>query len=447
MTDLSRDLTPPSPWLDLDAYVALPRLGALTLSPDGSTLLCAVQALDAEKTAYTSSLWRVDPAGERAATRYTRSVQGEAAAGFLPDGSLLFTSKRDVPAAGEDAPKKSTTALWCLPAGGGEAYVLARRDGGWGQVLTTPDADTVVLSVLMHRGAEDEEADAALREARQKKKVSALLHTGYPVRYWDHDLGAETTRLKVATLNGEGDKKLDDLRDLTGDVGRAVEDAVLSRDGRTVVATWGVAGRGGETASELVAIDVVTGERRVLASSPDHEFGSPVISDDSRTVVCVRVQKSTPTSPPVPRLYVIDLATGQGRVLADDWDRWPSPVAFSPDGATVYATADEDGAAPIFAVSVADATPRRLTEDGAHSSVVRSPDGSTLFALRASYLSPGEVVAVDVASGSRRCSGRRCSTRLSRVRSSGSKPRPPTASGCRAGWCCRRARRPTTQHR
>ena len=404
MTEISHPTTDTaaSPWLDLDTYVATPRLGGLTLSPDGSTLLCSVQGLNSDKTQYTSSLWRVDPQGQRPAARYTRSVQGEAAAGFLPDGSLLFTSKRDVPAAGEDAPKKSTTALWCLPAGGGEAYVLARRDGGWGEVLTSPESDTVELGVLMHAGVDDEEADADKREARSKKKVSAILHDGYPVRFWDHDLGPETTRLKVATLGGDGDRTLEDLRDLTGDVGRSVKTATLSRDGRILVVVWGVPGARGETTLQLELVDVASGDRRTLAASDDHEFGSPVISDDGATVVCMRSRRSTSETAPDRHLWLIDVASGEGRLLAEGWDRWPTPVAFSPDGATVYATADEDGAGPVFAVEVTSGEVRRLTQEGTHTSVLRSPDGGTLYALRASYASPGEIVAIDVAEGASR---------------------------------------------
>ncbi|SDZ06138.1 alpha/beta fold hydrolase [Tessaracoccus flavus] len=343
----------------------------------------------------------VQPAhGERATSRYTRSVEGEAASGFLPDGSLLFTSKRDVPASGEEPPKKSTTALWCLPAGGGEAYVLARRDGGWGDVLTSPESDTVVVGVLMHAGVDGEEADAELREKRTKKKINAILHSGHPVRYWDHDLGPESTRLKVASLGGtEGERTLEDLRDLTGDVGRAVRGATLSRDGRSLAVEWGVAGSRGETTTQLELIDVASGQRRTVAVDPGYEFGSPVFSDDSRTLVCVRSARSTAERAPRPTLWIIDVASGHGRPLAEDWDRWPSPVAFSPDGSTVYALADEDGACPVFAVDVASGDVRRLTGDGAHSSVVRSPDGSRLYALRTSYAHPGEVVAIDAASG------------------------------------------------
>ncbi len=387
-----------SPWHDLEAYALTPRLTGLTLSPDGTRLLCSVQSPNHDATSYTTALWRLDPRDEQPPVRFTRSVQGEAVAGFLPDGSVLFTSKRDVPAETATAPKETTTALWCLPASGGEAYVIARRDGGWGQVLTSPDSNTVVLGALVHAGVEDDEADAEKREQRRTKKVNAILHDGYPVRYWDHDLGPEATRLKVASAEGDGELRLDGLRDLTGDVGRALDTSVLSRDGSTVVAEWRVAQPRGEVTTTLVAIDVVSGERRTIAEADDAEFGSPVISDDSATVACVWHRQSTPQQSPDSRIWLVDLTTGEGRFLAEDWDRWPTPVAFSPDGATLYATADEDGAGPVFAIDVTSGEVSRLTAEGTWSSVVRSPDGDTLYGLRSSWSSPGEVVALDVAS-------------------------------------------------
>ena len=54
------DTTAASPWHDLDAYIATPRLTGLTLSPDGASLVVSVQGPDADVTGYTTALWRVD---------------------------------------------------------------------------------------------------------------------------------------------------------------------------------------------------------------------------------------------------------------------------------------------------------------------------------------------------------------------------------------------------
>ena len=45
------------------------------------------------------------------------------------------------------------------------------------------------------------EAEAKLRALRKKKKVSAILHEGYPVRFWDHDLGPAQPHLLALDLD------------------------------------------------------------------------------------------------------------------------------------------------------------------------------------------------------------------------------------------------------
>lgn len=396
MTDTST-----SPWADLEAYATTPRLTGLTISHDGARLVAAVQVPDADDTAYTTALWAIDPAGERPASRLTRSVKGEAAAAFLRDGSLVFTSKRAVPADGPDKPSDLTNALWCLPADGGEAYVLDSRNGGYGSILTAVN-DTAVTGVLMFDGVANDEDDADKRQRRSKRKVSAILHDGYPVRYWDHDLGPEHLRLRACNVTGDGDHRLDIVRDLTGDVGPALGEAALSRNGATLVAEWNERQRRGVTWGSLVRIDLADGSRSVIAKADDSEFTSPVVSDDGRFVVAVRSTLSTPERAVDSKLWLVDLETGEGRLVAGDWDRWGHPVALSPDNATLYVVADEDGAAPVFAIDLTDGGVRRLTDAGAHSNVVLSPDGATLYALRTSYDNPGDIVAVDTSSGALR---------------------------------------------
>jgi dipeptidyl aminopeptidase/acylaminoacyl peptidase len=60
----------------------------------------------------------------------------------------------------------------------------------------------------------------------------------------------------------------------------------------------------------------------------------------------------------------------------------------------VYFSADERGHSPVYRVEVASGRVTRLTGEGAFGSLCPAPDGS-VFALRASYRSPAEVVRID----------------------------------------------------
>ena len=179
---------------DLREYVAMPRVTALRLAPDGSWLAAVVQTVGGEPPKYLSSIWRIDTAGNREAVRLTRSAEGEASPEFLSDGSLLFASKRPDAEAGkkDGQANKDKPAVWRLPAAGGEAYRVAAPGGGVAGLAAAASEQAFVYAAAVFAGAENTEQDAARRKARAEAGVSAILHEpGGALRYWDHDLVPE----------------------------------------------------------------------------------------------------------------------------------------------------------------------------------------------------------------------------------------------------------------
>src|SRR5918993_5997554 len=83
-----------TPFDSLDDFIALPRVEALALSPDGRTAVLTVAALKKDATAYERSLWAVPTDGAGAPRRLTRSAKGESGAAFTANGDLLFVSAR-----------------------------------------------------------------------------------------------------------------------------------------------------------------------------------------------------------------------------------------------------------------------------------------------------------------------------------------------------------------
>src|SRR3954468_7331756 len=162
----------PTPFADLDAFVALPRVSGLLLSPAGDRLVTAVSTLATDRTSYVSALWEVDPTGRRPARRLTRSAKGESPAAFLPDGSLLFTSSRPDPQAKAD--DDPPAALWLLPAGGGGARAVAVRPGGVQGAVGARDDGRVMLTSATLPGATGTDDDERRRKARTEAKVTAI---------------------------------------------------------------------------------------------------------------------------------------------------------------------------------------------------------------------------------------------------------------------------------
>ncbi|MDH6194739.1 dipeptidyl aminopeptidase/acylaminoacyl peptidase [Mycobacterium frederiksbergense] len=366
---------------DLDDYLALPRVSGLAVSPDGSRLVTTVTAPNGKRTEFVSAIWELDPSAANPARRITHGVKGESAPVFTAGGDLLFVSVR--PGEGDDKPP---AALWRLPAAGGEAFEEVALPGGVTGAVSARAADVSVLAAPLLPLSAGVDDDKARRDARKDNKVSAILHTGYPVRYWDHDLGPEQPHLFDA----------DGPRDLTVDPGAALRETTfdLSADGDFVVTSWRVPGPGAAVRLVLVRIDRATGDRTTIADDPGVDFEHPAIAPDCSAVAFTRETHSTPTCPP--RITLCCMRFGGDPVeLTAEWDRWPSSVAWSADSSMLIVTADDGGRGPIFSVDPATGAVTRLTDDDFTYTDVRPAPGGVIYALRSSYAVPPHPVRID----------------------------------------------------
>jgi dipeptidyl aminopeptidase/acylaminoacyl peptidase len=390
---------------DLDTFLRQPRLGGLALSPDGRRLVVGVATPAPDGKRLRTALWAIDPDGVAPPRQLTRSRPGETSPTFTSDGTLLFTSARPDPDASSDGEKDPPNALWALPPDGGEARLLTAPPAGVGGVEVARDAGTVLVHGSLHPRAATFADDRAFEDAREEAGVTAQLFETYPIRHWDSYLGPRepvrfllpddglTVPAAVDTSPPEGDDPVaatephvvvrgDALREASGD---------LSADGRTYVTSWRRhvrLHRSGpdDLVTDLVAIDVATGERRTVRAE-ERSLEQPRLSPDGTQVAVVADELGTPDRAGRMVLAVIDLATGDLREVATGLDRWPSEPRWLPGGDALVFCADDDGHRAVFRVDLATDEVVRLTASGHHSDLQVGPDGS-LFALRCTVDEP-----------------------------------------------------------
>ena len=358
-------------------FTALGRLTSLTLSLDGARLVATRQEPDAKGAKYISALWEIDPEGRRDAIRLTRSEKGESQPAFRPDGSLLFISARPEPGNDDDA-----AALWELPAVG-EARVVARTSGGVSAPVVARESGTVLVSGSRLPGVVDADADRAARKDRDERKLNHIVHDGFPIRYWDHELGDSWPRLFV--VDGE------EPRDLTGNTRHELLNASvsLSADGRTAATTWRTRLHGGQTRTSPALLDVATGAVTPLASDDDLEYDAPTISPDGRYVAAVRRTRNEFDTPMTYALVVFPAEAGASPVEVPVGDVYPTQLAWSGDSATLVVSGDFHGRGAVLAVAAGTWAVRTVAEDAVYANVCVGPTADTIYALRTTIDRPG----------------------------------------------------------
>ena len=374
---------------DFDAYLRLPRLSGLGASPDGQRLVVSVGRPAPDGKKMHSSLWELDASGDERPRRLTRSAPGESAATFARDGSILFTSSRPDPDRGPDdgADDEEISGLWLLPPNGGEARLLAAPSGGVDAVVAARNADVVVYAASVFPGTRDAASDLERHKARKKAGVDALLFETVPIGHWDSYHGPRERHLFAAPMPA-GEDRIGDPKDLTPDAGISLTEQGfdVTPDGATIVTGWVTSDEIGRTDFGLMAIDRATGEHRRITPE-DSWFDSPACSPDGRWVACVRSDKDVPERVGDATLWLIDLATGDGRDLTPDLDLWPQHPVWSDDGEAIWFTTDRQGAGAVFRHDIGSSTTTLVADDGTFTDLSVHAAGGPV-ALSNSYADP-----------------------------------------------------------
>ncbi len=137
-------------------------------------------------------------------------------------------------------------------------------------------------------------------------------------------------------------------------------------DGRSIV--FGARNAGREEAWStnfdlfLAPIDGSTAPRNLTPGNPAWD-AFPTFSPDGRTLAYTAMQRAGYEADRF-RIVLRQWPDGDERVLTESWDRSPGNLAWSPDGKTLFATADHLGNHALFAIDVASGKVRTVVGRG-----------------------------------------------------------------------------------
>jgi dipeptidyl aminopeptidase/acylaminoacyl peptidase len=381
--------------------LAMDRISDPRPSADGSLVAFTLRSTDLAANKGRTDIWLLD-LKSRTPRRLTSNDAADTNARWAADGrSLLFLSTRG-----------GSSQVYRLSLSGGEPEQVTDLPLDVDGMEVMPGGKGLLVSMAVFPGKSPEETKK-LQDEKAKVKASGRLYDALFVRHWDTWADGTRNHLFVVPL---GSGKATDARDLmkpmvadcpTKPFG-GMEDAAVSPDGKTVVfSARDVGGRESEEAWStnfdlFQAPADGSAAPKKITTNPAWD-AQPLFSPDGKSLVYLAMSRAGYEADRF-RIVVRDLATGKERAIdlrvdeSKRGDRSPAEIAISPDGKTLYATADNVQQKSIFAVDLATGKTRVVVKDGTCGDVRPLPDGRLLYTMN-SLLGPTEIYAVSAAGG------------------------------------------------
>jgi dipeptidyl aminopeptidase/acylaminoacyl peptidase len=369
---------------DARDLIAFDRLANPQVSPDGRSVVFTVSSLDLDANRRRTDLWMVQTDGT-GLRRLTSDPAADTDAAWSPDGeAVYFLSSRS-----------GSTQVWKLPLSGGEAVRITDLPLDVGSFIVSPDGRRLALAMEVYPGTSPADTKKKQDEIA-KNPATGRIYDELFIRHWD--TWADGRRSHVFVVPVDGGEPVDVMKAMDADTPSKPfggnEEYAFTPDGRSIVFGTKDVGRSEAWSTNfdlfVAPIDGSTAPRNLTAANPAWD-AYPSFSPDGKTLAYTAMKRPGYEADRF-RIVLRSWPDGAERLLTESWDRSPGDLQWSPDGRTIYATADDLGNHALFAIDVASGKVRTVVGTG----TVASPqvrDGQLLY-LRDTLAGPAELYSV-----------------------------------------------------
>ena len=374
--------------MTIDDLIGAVRIADPQLSPDGRTVVYTRTTTDRESGRRNADLWTV-PAGGGTPKELIAGDKSETSPRWSPNGrQIAFISTRD----GE-------AQVYVADADGSSARrITDLAKGVQPPLIFSADGSKVAFVSDVYPECADEACNKRRTEEIEKNPVKMRRLTRLLSRHWDEWRENVRHHVMVADLQS---KQVTDVTpgDFDSPPGQAEDNAIaFSPDGRELAFVSNREGNDREawtTNNDVFLVPVTGGTPRKLTPGAGAD-NQPVFSPDGSTVY-VRSQRRGGFESDRWYLDAYDRARGTKRVVFETPDLSVGDFSLSPDGATIWFVAGEQGRDNLYAVPAAGGTPQRIAAGGAISSP-RPGSGFVVYS-KSTLTAPPDVFRVDATGG------------------------------------------------
>ena len=374
-----------------DDMVRLDRLNDPRLSPDGLHVLYDLRSVDYDANKSSHSLWLTDSDGKTPPRQLAATKDGASSGRWSPDGkSIYFISGRE---GGIDQVFKTDLE-------GAAATQVTRMPLDVGAFRLSPDGRMLVLSMAVFPDCPDLGCTQKRLADKKAAKNSGMVYDRLFVRHWDQ--WADGTRNHLFVMPAAGGQPLDLMQGFDGDSPTKPYgddgDFTISPDGKDLTFSAKLAGKdeAWTTNFDVWGVPLAGGKPRNLTAANKAWDAAPVYSPDGKWAA-YRFMKRPGFEADRFHIMLHEEASGQEHELAADWDRSVEDIKWSPDGASLYATAEDVGQTRIFSIDVKSGAVTPLTGPGHVAGF--DVAGATLVYTQDDFSHPAQIFAADLKGG------------------------------------------------
>ena len=359
------------------------RLSDPRVSPDGRQVVYAVRATDMDANRGVSSLFIQDLNGEGEARRLAISDGGANTARWGSDGALYFLSGRS-----------GSSQVWKTDASGARATQVTNLPVDVNAYRLSPDASKIAVSLAVYPDCVDLACSVARATAEGERKSTGQVYDRMFVRHWDTWNDGTQNHLFVVSSDGSGEPAWV-THGFDGDTPSKPfgdeNEFTFTPDGSAIVFSARVAGQTEpwSTNFDLFKTNGLTGPGFTnLTDDNDAWDTGPVFSPDGRTLA-YRAMARPGFEADRWQIVLMDVATGQKREVASNWDRSADSLQWSRDGRSLFVVAGDVGQTKLFQIDAANGAVVPITGEG-HVSAVEQTSSGFVLAMD-SLTSPSEL--------------------------------------------------------
>lgn len=348
----------------VEDMVGMERVGTPAVSPDATRVIYTVRETDLAKNRGHTELWMVDL---RAAKPVPQRLTSNTASSSDPEWSasgdaVYFLSSRS-----------GTSQVWRLPINGGEATRVTDLALDVDNFRIAPNGERIALSMAVFRDCADLACTKARVDKDEHDKTKGKVYDRLFVRHWDTWSDGRNAVLFSAPIDSSGRVSAAPTS-LTGSLDGDVpskpfgdkEEYRFSPDGKTIVFSVRIAGKteAWSTNFDLYSVPAAGGAapRDLTPDNPAWDTKA-TYSPDGRTIAYLAMARPGFEADRY-QIMLMDVATGAKRKLAESWDRSPGSIAWSGDGKSIIADAEDVGNIRLFSIDAASGKVRALTDKG-----------------------------------------------------------------------------------